>query len=83
MTLKWIKGNANHRPEEVDYTSSPTTIYLYRNITETEEDGRISYDYEVAKLTPAEFAIYSAAKANDAQLTIMEALADLYEKVGE
>lgn len=83
MTFNWIKVTSDTYPEEIDYTSSPTTIYLHRNIKEVDVEGVATYEYEEAKLTPAEFAIYSAAKANNAQLTIMEALADLYKKVGE
>lgn len=83
MTVNWKLSQSDICPDEIDYTSSPTTIYLHRNITKKKEDGHVLYEYEEAKLIPAEFAIYSAAKTTETQLTLMEALADIYEKVGE
>ena len=83
MKIEWNSVKSTVRPDDIDYTSSPNTVYLHRNVTESEKDGVVYYDFEEAKLTPSEFAIYSAAKTTETQLTLMEALADIYEKVGE
>lgn len=67
MTLTWRKSESTERPLEVDTTSSRTTVFLRQNITETErdtEDGDTvtMYEYEEAKLTHGEYAIYLAEK---------------------
>ena len=45
MKIKWYKTSSTIRPAEVDYESSPTTIYLHRKIKETEREGITYYDF--------------------------------------
>lgn len=66
--MKWIKDESTVKPEAVDIGSSQTTVYLHRNIVETERDGKTVYTYETAKLTPAEFQVYVAAEQYKALL---------------
>lgn len=82
MKIEWYKSSSTVRPAEVDYESSPTTIYLHRKIKETEREGIIWYEYEEAKLTPAEYAIYAAEQAREDNLAIMAALTDIYDVIG-
>ncbi|WP_455618812.1 hypothetical protein [Eisenbergiella sp.] len=58
------RGTQYERPEEIDRTSSPTTVYLRRNIkqvtTETEgESGEMQsvsgWEYEEQEMTPYEY----------------------------
>lgn len=59
MQLFWTKSSSTVKPSDVDYTSSPTTVYLHRNVTErTTSDGVKFYDYEECKLTREQFTQY-------------------------
>ena len=82
MKINWYKSSSTVRPAEVDYESSPTTIYLHRKIKEVERDGVTWYEYEEAKLTPAEYTVYAAEQARQDNIAIMSALVDIYDKVG-
>ena len=82
MRIIWNKSSSTVRPTEVDYESSPTTVYLHRKIKEINKDGVIWYEYEEAKLTPAEYTVYAAEQTRQDNLAIMSALADLYDIVG-
>ena len=82
MKINWYKSSSTVRPVEVDYESSPTTIYLHRKITEVEHEGVIYYEYEEAKLTPAEYTIYAAEQTRQDNLAIMSALVDIYDIIG-
>lgn len=82
MIINWYKSTSTVKPAEVDYESSPTTVYLHRKIKETERDGTTFYEYEEAKLTPAEYTVYAAEQTRQDNLAIMSALADLYDIVG-
>ena len=82
MKIKWYKTSSTIRPAEVDYESSPTTIYLHRKIKETEREGITYYDYEEAKLTSAEYSVYAAEQAREDNLAIMAALTDIYDAIG-
>ena len=66
MQLFWTKSSSTVKPSDVDYTSSPTTVYLHRNVTErTTSDGVKFYDYEECKLTPEDFKTYVSATYTD------------------
>lgn len=84
MVIEWKKAESTVRPREVDYESSPTTVYLHRKIKEKErkavdsDETVVYYEYEEAKLTPAEYTVYAAEQARQDNLAIMEALADIY-----
>ena len=78
MIINWYKSQSTVRPSEVDYTSSPTTIYLHRKIKQVGD----YYEYEEAKLTPAEYTVYAAEQAREDNLAIMAALTDIYDVIG-
>ena len=78
MTINWYKSQSTVRPSEVDYTSSPATIYLHRKIKQVGE----YYEYEEAKFTPAEYTVYAAEQAREDNLAIMAALTDIYDAIG-
>lgn len=61
MKFIWKNSQSNDRPEDVDYTSSPTTVYLHRNIKKVDEH----YEYEVCKLSPEDFRTYISASLKD------------------
>lgn len=64
MKLNYIKSQSTIKPELVDTTSSKTSVYLRKNIIETEataegsDETYIKYEYEEAKLTRAEYQEY-------------------------
>lgn len=78
MTINWYKSQSTVRPAEVDYISSPTTVYLHRKIKQVGD----FYEYEEAKLTPAEYTVYAAEQAREDNLAIMAALTDIYDVIG-
>lgn len=60
---KMQRGTQQERPEEIDRTSSPTTVYLRRNITqirneaenEPEENNTLEWQYEEQEMTVEEY----------------------------
>ena len=57
------EGTQAEKPAELDRTSSPSTVYLRKNIIQkvrTDEDGTevIVWEYEEAEMTSAEFEKY-------------------------
>lgn len=82
MKIIWYNSESTVKPAEVDYESSPTTIYLHRKIKEVERDGVTYYTYDEAKLTPAEYTIYAAEQTREDNLAIMAALTDIYDVIG-
>ena len=69
MNIKWIKSESTIRPQEIDTLSSPTTVYLRKNIQEIEkkdfnEQKTIIYEYDEAALTITEYQIYLIEKQN-------------------
>ena len=57
------EGTQAEKPAELDRTSSPSTVYLRKNIVQkvrTDEDGTevIVWEYEEAEMTSAEFEKY-------------------------
>ena len=64
MIINWKPSESTVRPNAIDTTSSPTTVYLCRNIHEvqrTEDEETVTmYEYETAKLTVEEYAEYKA-----------------------
>ena len=91
MKIEWKQSESTVRPKEVDYESSPTTVYLHRNIREEERpndpdgDGEMVtwYVYEEATLTPAEYTVYAADQTREDNIAIMEALVDIYDMLGQ
>ena len=82
MKILWYKSFSAKRPSEIDYESSPTTVFLHRKIKETEREGVKWYEYDEAKLTPAEYSVYAAEQAREDNLAIMAALTDIYDLIG-
>lgn len=64
MRLNWHKSESTVYPDLVDTTSSKTTVYLRKNVTEKwvdyeeDHDGYIMYEYDEAKLTKDEYKQY-------------------------
>lgn len=60
--MEWHKSESTIKPDEVDTTSSKTTVYLRRNIIEKQRDNesesQIYYEYDEAKLTKEEYQEY-------------------------
>ncbi|MBR2677581.1 MAG: hypothetical protein IKE28_11815 [Solobacterium sp.] len=82
MEIKWEKSESTEYPAELDTGSSPNTIYVRRNIIEVERTGDgeepVSfYEYDEAKMTPAEFTIYASQINSENILAIMEALTEI------
>jgi hypothetical protein len=82
MRIEWYKSESTVKPKEVDYESSPTTVYLHRKIKSEEREGVTWFTYEEAKLTPAEYTVYAAEQAREDNLAIMSALTDIYAQIG-
>ena len=86
MKIEWKHSESTVRPKEVDIESSPTTVYLRRNIQEEQrtDEGETTtwYVYEEAMLTPAEYTVYAAEQAREDNIAIMEALIDIYAEIG-
>lgn len=82
MQYKKIESYAQEKPQEVDETSSKTTVYLRRNIEQvpnTESEGK-HWTMEEAQITVEEYkmmksAVYEDLRARlDAQSETQEAL---------
>ena len=64
MILDYKKVQSTKKPDLIDDTSSKTSVYIRKNITEkstkNEEHGTAStsYEYEEAKLTKEEYQTY-------------------------
>ena len=74
-----VKGSQATRPAEIDTTSSPSTVYLrkeIKRITEVDEQGEETYlwQYEEAELTPEEYEQYSDTLIYQALMEQNEAL---------
>ena len=98
LAWKEVTGNQEQKPALTDTTSSPTTVYIRKNIKRvliTQPDGSSAYawQYEEAALTLAEYAEYEelvaeietpAIQALQEQNSVLQAaLADIYESVAE
>ena len=65
MTLKWYRSQSMDRPLELDMDSSPTTVFMRKNIEEVEKEDTegqtyTEYEYDEAKLSKEEYAIHQA-----------------------
>ena len=98
IVWKEVVGNQEKKPALTDTTSSPTTVYIRKNVKRvliTQPDGNSAHawQYEEAALTLAEYAEYEdlvaqvetpAIQALQEQNSILQAaLADIYESVAE
>ena len=78
MNINWRKSESSVKPKEIDYESSPTSIFIRRNIKEISKGEQTFYEYEEAVLTPAEYSIYAAEQNQKNVLALMEGLAAVY-----
>jgi hypothetical protein len=64
--MRTYKSQSTIRPQEWDVASSSTTVYHNKNITKSEKDGKIVYEYDVEHFDIAEAAPYIALKMESA-----------------
>lgn len=100
VKLKWktVQGTQEAKPAVTDTKSSPTTVYIRKNIKRvlvTPADGKSTYvwQYEEAALTLEEYAEYEALVAEletpaiqalqEQNYILQAALADIYESIAE
>lgn len=67
LSLNYYKSESDTMPDEIDTVSSPTTVYLRRNIrTEERTDDmgekRTVYVYDEAKVSKTEYMDYISGK---------------------
>lgn len=76
MELKWYQSEATHEVNLLDTGSSPTTVFLRRNITKTTkkvdlDDGTYDvWQYEEAKVSHEQFEEYVATLQTKARSDI-------------
>ena len=58
MKLNFIKSQSAIKPELIETTSSKKNVYIRQNITETQIEDSIFYEYEEAKLSKEEYQKY-------------------------
>ena len=89
MKINWKTSESMEKPREIDYESSPTTVYIRKDIELKTKDniqggGTIKYySYKEAIMTPAEYSVYAATQQSENILAVMEAIVDIYDKIGE
>lgn len=97
MAWKTVTGYQDKKPSTVDTTSSPTTVYIRRNIKRvlvtTDNGSAYVWQYEEAALTLDEYAEYERLVAEletpaiqtlqEQNLILQAALADVYESIIE
>ena len=60
------EGSQSERPPKIDTVSSSTVVYIRKNIKEIEKTNEVTgetykfWEYDEARLTPNEYAIYLA-----------------------
>ena len=93
MNWREVRGTQQEKPAALDTDSSPSTIYIRKNIrriTETTESGSCkAWKYDEAALTKEEYAEYeqliaelespAIEKLREENANLAAALADLYE----
>ena len=58
MNFNYIKSRSFIKPDIIDSTSSKKVVYIRRDITEIEEEGKVFYEYEEAKISKEEYDKY-------------------------
>lgn len=96
INWKTVTGTQERRPELEDTASSPTTVYLRKNVRRTLEQGQNAeahyvWQYEEAALSLEEYEEYKELVAQietpaiqhlqEQNGILMAALADMYEKM--
>ncbi len=78
--MNYYKSISNDRPQTVDNTSSPTSVYLRKNIEAVEiedvETGnkRIEYHYDEAAISKDEYINILRAQIEDNEAVLAEML---------
>lgn len=78
--MNYYKSISNDRPQTVDNTSSPTSVYLRKNIEAVEiedvETGnkRIEYHYDEAAISKDEYIDILRAQIEDNEAVLAEML---------
>lgn len=78
--MNYHKSSADYFPELVDITSSPTTVYLRKNVREVEvtdeatSEKRIAYEYDEAIITKDEYINMLKNQAEELENVIAELL---------
>lgn len=76
--MNYYRVTSNDYPQLVDITSSPTTVYLRKNVTSEEVEN------PETKETHAEYHYDEAAISKDEYITLLhEQIADVEETVAE
>lgn len=92
ITWRTTQGTQKEKPHAIDTTSSPSTVYLRKNISQVNvksgEETIKAWQYDEAQLTLEEYAQYQAELEECSTLAnkerqendevIMEAIADTY-----
>ena len=92
MNISYRKSQSTVRPQELELSSSESTIYLRKNITQcqrksgdtgSEQDTVIMYEYDQAELTPREYEEY-ITKQNKERFDILDqALSEIAAAIAE
>ena len=78
--MTYYKVTSNDYPQLVDITSSPTTVYLRKNVQEVEvenpdtKETHTEYHYDEASLTKDEYIALLQAQIADVEETVAEIL---------
>lgn len=78
--MTYYKATSNDNPQLVDITSSPTTVYLRKNIkaVEVEDEmtgsNRIEYHYDEAAISKDEYIDILRAQIEDNEAVLAETL---------
>lgn len=78
--MNYYKSISNDRPQTVDNTSSPTSVYLRKNIEAVEIEGvetgnkRIEYHYDEAAISKDEYINILRAQIEDNEAVLAEIL---------
>ena len=78
--MNYHKSSADYFPELVDITSSPTTVYLRKNVREIEvtdevtSEKRIAYEYDEAIITKDEYINMLRTQTEELESVVAEIL---------
>lgn len=82
--MEWKTVEGYTLPEEVDTKSSPSTVYLHKNIVEVpnvdqegNETGGVHWKYEEAQIAKEDFAFIGQATVLANQAAMDETLAEI------
>ena len=79
MQLNWRASESTEKPLEVDTEISTGRVFVRRNIIATDKDGTTYYQYEEAKLSKEDCAIYLAEQNASYLSDISDAILEMSE----